>query len=145
MRKKNIESNPSFQREVRAVSEARRKQDLKDIIRMVMSSPLKDKGEVVQADGNLSLESLSKCNTDVQTRIVMQIAKDAATGNTKSADFLAKYGGMEPPKQQQITMELPTIIDDMTHRTTPVVASAFAAEMTDEEDEDEDEDEEEDI
>lgn len=140
MRKKKIESNASFQREVQKVAEARRKQDLKDIIHMVLSSPLKDKGEVIQADGKMSLESLSKCNTDVATRIVMQIAKDAATGDTKSADFLAKYGGMEPPKQQQITMELPTIIDDMTNRTTPVVASAFAAKMDDDEEEDEEED-----
>lgn len=121
--------------EVKKVMKSRHKQDLKEIINLVLSSPLKDKGEITQVDGDMSLESLSKMNTDVQTRIVMQIAKDAATGEVKSAEFLMKYAGKEPPKQQQITMELPTIIDDMTDRITPVVASAFAAKMKDEEDE----------
>lgn len=131
---------PITERELDILSKPRKKQDLKEIIKLVLQSPLKDKGEVIQADGEMSLEALSKSNTDVQTRIVMQMAKDAATGDVKSADFLMKYGGLEPPKQQQITMELPTIIDDMTNRTTPVIASAFAAKMESDEEEDEEED-----
>lgn len=120
---------------------SRHNQDLKEIINLVLNSPLKDKGEITQADGMISLEALSKSNTDVQTRIIMQMAKDAATGEVRSAEFLMKYAGKEPPKQQQITMELPTIIDDMANRTTPVVASAFAAKMESDEEEDEEEDE----
>ena len=73
----------------------------------------------------------------------MQMAKDAATGEVRSAEFLMKYAGKEPPKQQQITMDLPTIVDDMTYRTTPVVASAFAAKMDSDEEEGEEEEEEE--
>lgn len=126
---------PITEEEVKKIMKSRHNQDLKEIINLVLNSPLKDKGEITQADGMISLEALSKSNTDVQTRIIMQMAKDAATGEVRSAEFLMKYAGKEPPKQQQITMELPTIIDDMTDRVTPVVASAFAAKMKDEEDE----------
>lgn len=133
--------------EVKKIMNSRRNQDLKEVINLVLNSPLKNKGEVIQADGVISLEELSKSNTDVQTRIIMQMAKDAAIGEVRSAEFLMKYAGKEPPKQQQITMDLPTIIDDMTYRTTPVVASAFAAKTDgdEEEDEGEEEGEEEDI
>ena len=133
--------------EVKKIMNSRRNQDLKEVINLVLNSPLKNKGEIVQVDGVISLEELSKSNTDVQTRIIMQMAKDAAIGEVRSAEFLMKYAGKEPPKQQQITMDLPTIIDDMTYRTTPVVASAFAAKMDgdEEEDEGEEEGEEEDI
>lgn len=133
--------------EVKKIMNSRRNQDLKEVINLVLNSPLKNKGEIIQADGVISLEELSKSNTDVQTRIIMQMAKDAAIGEVRSAEFLMKYAGKEPPKQQQITMDLPTIIDDMTYRTTPVVASAFAAKMDgdEEEDEGEEEGEEEDI
>lgn len=133
--------------EVKKIMNSRRNQDLKEVINLVLNSPLKNKGEIIQADGVISLEELSKSNTDVQTRIIMQMAKDAAIGEVRSAEFLMKYAGKEPPKQQQITMDLPTIVDDMTYRTTPVVASAFAAKMDgdEEEDEREEEGEEEDI
>lgn len=133
--------------EVKKIMNSRRNQDLKEVINLVLNSPLKNKGEIIQADGVISLEELSKSNTDVQTRIIMQMAKDAAIGEVRSAEFLMKYAGKEPPKQQQITMDLPTIVDDMTYRTTPVVASAFAAKMDgdEEEDEGEEEGEEEDI
>lgn len=123
--------------EVKKVMRSRRKQDLKEIIDLILDSPLKNKGDIVQADGVTSLESLSKCNTDVKTRIIMQMAKGAATGEVKHAEFLMKYSGKEPPKQQHLTMELPTIVDDMTCRVTPVVASALVE--RDEEDEEEDE------
>ena len=135
---------PISEEDVRKVMKSRQNQDLKEIINLVLNSPLKDKGEITQADGMISLEALSKSNTDVQTRIIMQMAKDAATGEVRSAEFLMKYAGKEPPKQQQITMELPTIIDDMTDRVTPVVASAFAAKMTDEEEEEDEESKDED-
>ena len=128
--------------EVKKIMRARRTQDLKEVINLILNSPLKNKGEIVQVDGEISLEELSRSNTDVQTRIIMQMAKDAATGEVRSAEFLMKYAGKEPPKQQQITMDLPTIVDDMTYRTTPVVASAFAAKMDGDEEEDEEEDEE---
>lgn len=136
-------NTPITNSEVKSVMRSRRKQDLKEIIHLVLQSPLKSRGDVMQADGNVSMEELSKANTDVQTRMILQITKSACVGDVKSARFIAEYGGMEPPKQQHLTMELPTIIDDMTCRATPVVASAFAAKMEsdgegDEESEDDD-------
>jgi hypothetical protein len=53
----------------------------------------------------------------------------------KSAEFLAKYGGLEPPKQQHVSVDLPVIIDDMTNRKTPVVSAMF---KRDDEDDEED-------
>lgn len=128
-------SKDPVEKTAKEVSKARRTQDLKEVIKFVLASPLKDKGEVIQADGKMSLESLSKANTDVQTRMIMQIAKSAATGDVKSAEFLAKYGGLEPPKQQHVSVDLPVIIDDMTNRKTPVVSAMF---KRDDEDDDED-------
>lgn len=136
---KRQNNDPDIESRAEKLHKERYKQDLKQIIELVLQSPLMDKGEVVQVDGELSLTALSKMNTDVQTRIIMQIAKDAATGDTKSAEFLMKYGGMEPPKQQHITMDVPIIVDDMECRATPVVSAIF-----DRGEEDEDEDEKED-
>ena len=126
---------PISEEEVKKIMKSRHNQDLKEIINLVLNSPLKDKGEITQADGIISLEALSKSNTDVQTRIVMQMAKNAATGEVRHAEFLMKYGGHEPPKQQQVTVDLPVIIDDMTNRTTPVVSAMF---KKDDEDDEED-------
>ena len=131
---------PITDEEVKKVMKSRKKQDLKEIIDLILESPLKNKGDIVQADGVTSLEALSKCNTDVKTRIVMQMAKGAATGEVKHAEFLMKYSGKEPPKQQHLTMELPTIIDDMTCRATPVVASALVEHDDEKGDEDESDD-----
>lgn len=131
---------PITDEEVKKVMKSRKKQDLKEIIDLILESPLKNKGDIVQADGVTSLEALSKCNTDVKTRIVMQMAKGAATGEVKHAEFLMKYSGKEPPKQQHLTMELPTIIDDMTCRVTPVVASALVEHDDKKDDEDESDD-----
>lgn len=135
---KRSAEDEAYEAELERLAKQRQKQDLKEIINLILQSPLKEKGEVIQANGDISLQTLSKENTDVQTRIILQMAKDAATGNVKSAEFLMRYAGKEPPKQQQITMELPTLIDDITFRETPVVASTLAhSEEEEEEDEDE--------
>jgi hypothetical protein len=47
-----------------------------------------------------------------------------------------KYGGMEPPKQQHITMDVPIIVDDMECRATPVVSAIFDRGEEDEKEDD---------
>lgn len=94
----------------------RQKRDSKEIIRMVMATPLKDEGEygpVVMPDGKMSIAELSKKNLDVQTRIYLTMAGQATSGDVKSAEFLMKYGGLTPPAEQTVNINLPRIVNDI--------------------------------
>ena len=133
-KKKLDDGSETISEEARRLGEERRNRDLKDIINYVLASPLNDSGPVREANGVTSLVTLSKQNTDVQTRIILAMAREAAKGEVKPAEWLMKYSGREPPKEQNINMNLPNIIDDMTCRATPVVSAVI------EEDEEEDED-----
>ena len=134
-RKKLDDGSESIAEEARRLGEERRNRDLKEIINYVLASPFKEKGKVEDANGVISLERLMKGNTDVQTRITISMAREAVKGDVKAAEFLMKYSGKEPPKEQNINMNLPNIIDDMTCRATPVVAAVIE---DDEEEGDED-------
>lgn len=87
--------------------------DMKRLIRLALDSPLKE-GRQYELDGRTPLASFKQKNTDVKTRMVISIATDAMKGDHKAAEFLMKYGGFEPPKEQNVTVELPTIVDDIT-------------------------------
>lgn len=137
----SVSRQVTHEEELSALDKKRRKRDLKELIEVILETPLKKKGEVAFADGDISLEQLSKENTDVQTRIIMAIARNAASGDVKSAEFLMRFSGKEPPRQQHLTMELPTIIDDMTDRMTPVIASCYGTVGLKKGGEDDDEDE----
>lgn len=103
------------QKVVEAVDKVRKKRarrDTKILIQAIMESPLK-KGETVEVDGNTPIEQIAKQNTDVQTRMFLKIAGQAAQGDIKAADFLMKYGGYTPPVEQNITMRVPVIVDDI--------------------------------
>ncbi len=99
--------------ESRAKADATRKakKEVKEIIRMIMGSPVTDK-EMNYVDGKLSIEHFKGKNTDAQTRIILQMTLSALRGNQNAAEFLMKYGGYEPPKTQNINIDRPTIIDD---------------------------------
>lgn len=98
---------------VEEVLEERKLQDTAKLIEILLASPIKSKGAIKTPDSVLSIEQLAKSNTDVQTRILLSIVRNAVTGDVKSAEFLLKYAGREPAKKQDITLELPTIIDDI--------------------------------
>ncbi len=55
-----------------------------------------------------------KMNTCVFERAVSQIALQAAQGDVKSFETLMKYGGLQPPTEQHLTIDQPTIIDDIS-------------------------------
>lgn len=100
---------------MREVERVRRRNDRRDVqrlIRAVLASPVKD-GPVAEVDGERSVESFKKQNTDMQTRILLNTAIDAAAGDAKARDFLFKYAGFEPVKEQTVTVDMPTFIDDM--------------------------------
>lgn len=102
-------------KELESVRKRRETLDMKRLIRLALDSPLTD-GKIFEIDGEKPIEFFKKRNTDVKTRMVLQVAVDAAKGDLKSAEFLMKYGGFEPPKEQNVTVELPTIVDDITAR-----------------------------
>lgn len=103
-------------KDVAKVKKANEKRDMQRLIQLVLSSPLYE-GEVSKVDGTRSIESFKKVNTDVQSRIIINTAIDAVKGDARSREFLFKYGGFEPVREQSLTMETPIIIDDMTEFT----------------------------
>ena len=111
----------------RKISNERRKQDLKEVIDIVMHSPLSDKQALTLLDGTLPMNKVSKLNLDVQTGITICMVKQALEGDIKSADWLGKYGGLEPVREQKITMDLPSFYSNMDELPEDVKA-ALAAE-----------------
>lgn len=109
-------------------SEVRRENTLKELVNIVMNSPIGD-GTPVKLDGRMSMKSLKDKNLDVQTGIVVRFAHQALGGDVKSAEFLVKMGGMEPVKEQKITVDLPTFYsgtDDLPADIKQALASEVA-------------------
>lgn len=92
---------------------ARDRRDVQNLIAAVLDSPIKA-GAVEEVDGVRSLESLRKKNTTVMTRIVMQMAVDAMKGDDRKAKLLFDYAGYAPTKEQQVSVDLPQFIDDIS-------------------------------
>lgn len=109
--------------QLKKLIEKRQKRDAKMIIRMIMESPLKE-GEVVMPDGQMSIAELSQKNLDVQTRIILTMAGQAASGDSKSAEFLFKYGGYTPPVEQNVTVNLPRIVNDIEFKQEEMLEEA---------------------
>lgn len=95
------------------ISKERAKRDIREIAMLILDKPMKEKGTVVDIEDKNSIESLMKANTDVKTRILMRMAGAAMNGDIKAAEFIMKYSGNEPAKEANLTVNLPTIIDDM--------------------------------
>ena len=85
----------------------RAEQSLKEIVNLVMKSPIMD-GTPIKLDGRMSMMTAASSNLDVQTGIAVRMANQALGGDVKSADWLVKMGGMEPVKEQKISIDLPT-------------------------------------
>lgn len=95
------------------ISKERAKRDVREIAMLILDKPMKEKGVVVDIEDKGSIEALMKANTDVKTRILMRMAGAAMNGDIKAAEFIMKYSGNEPTKEANLTVNLPTIIDDM--------------------------------
>ena len=94
---------------------AREATDMRRLIRAALDSPIHE-GKQYELDGKRELDFYKKKNTDVKTRMILSIAVDAMKGDRQAAEFLMKYGGFEPPKEQNVTVELPTFVDDISAR-----------------------------
>lgn len=116
-----------------ADKDVRNAQSLKEIVTLVMASPIGD-GVPIKLDGRMSMMSLRDKNLDVQTAITVRMANQALGGDVKSADWLVKMGGMEPVKEQKITVDLPTFYsnpDDLPEDIKQALASEVAIAIDD--------------
>lgn len=111
----------------------RKEQDFQEIVALVLKSPIRRDVPIEYADGSISMDELSRMNTDVQTRIISQMAYNAGMGDVKAAQFLMDYGGLKPVQKQEITLDVPQLVDDMTDRKTPTPPSPLALLDEDEE------------
>lgn len=110
----SLSEEEQIARDVAKVKKANDRRDMQRLIRMVLASPVNSDEEMQVVDGKRSIESFKKKNTDMQTRIIINTAVDAAKGDAKAREFIFKYGGLEPVKEQQITVDIPTFIDDIS-------------------------------
>ena len=90
-------------------SPARRRKDLKTIIDIVLHTPVAE-GALVDLDGTIPMSQMKDKTVDVQSAIVLRMANQAVKGDIKSAEWIGKYGGLEPVREQKVTMELPTFV-----------------------------------
>lgn len=98
---------------VRKMERRNAKRDMKMLIRELLEMPVSD-GRVFGIDDVQSISELAKLNTDVRTRILISVANDAARGDIKAAELLLKYGGYTPAIEQNVSVRLPQIINDLT-------------------------------
>lgn len=103
--------------EVEAMEKRNARRDMQNLINAVLDSPL-ETGPVKKVDGEASLKSFKGANTDVKTRIILQFALDASKGDDKKANFLFKYGGLEPKLEQDVTLDMPVFVDTITERVS---------------------------
>lgn len=90
----------------RAMGMRRREYDTKTLIQTIMNSPLKE-GKVYEIDGETPLKEYRDANTDLKTRMFLQIGLEAAGGDIKAAEFIMKHGGFDPVKEEKITIDIP--------------------------------------
>lgn len=97
------------------VTPTKDRQDMQRLIRLILDTPIEDpqKKKITDLSDVSSLEGLKKKNTDVKTRILTAQALQACNGDRASAEFLMKYGALEPIKESQVTLETPVFIDDL--------------------------------
>lgn len=104
-----------FAKEVESVKASRQNKDMRDLIGLVLESPINSSdAQLAEVDGNYSIQSFKNKNTDVRTRILFAISMKAMQGDIKAAEFLMKYGGFEPPKEHNIDIKTPVFINDLT-------------------------------
>lgn len=96
------------------IATKREKQDLKEIVQLILDAPVKKRGALARVTDDISMEELVKENTDVKTRIFIRLAGAAMNGDIKAAELIMRYAGLEPVKEANLTVTMPTIIDDMS-------------------------------
>lgn len=94
------------------------RRDVTDIIRAIMMSPVSSKlgTDVIDVDGTRPIDTLKGKPLDVQTAMLLGVTSKALKTDLKCVELLLKYGGYEPPKQQQVSVDLPEFVDTIELR-----------------------------
>lgn len=100
------------------VTPTKDRQDMQRLIRLILDTPIHSTGgkkgqKQVELSEGMTLDDLKGQNTDVKTRMLTVQALSACNGDKAAAEFLMKYGGLEPIKEQTVTLEPPTFVDDL--------------------------------
>ena len=115
MEEKTTDLSKVYQADVAENTGKRRhsdREDLRRIIQTVMNAPLA-KGEVTEIEDGVDLKSYKGKNVRYKTGLILGVANEALKGDLKSAEFIMKYGGYEPPKEQNLTVSTPVLLDDV--------------------------------
>ena len=95
-----------------AIAQRRKETDTQRLIRLIMDSPLKH-GKIYNVDGETPLKDFKNANTDLKTRMFMQIGLEAASGDIKAAEFMMKHGGLTPEREESITINIPRFANNI--------------------------------
>lgn len=105
-----------------------RPMDIYEIIRCIMASPVSSKyaEEVMKVDGKTAIDQFKGKSLDVQTMMMLGVTSKALKNvDLKCIELLLKYGGYEPPKRSQVSLELPEFVDSFEIRAAQAAASAL--------------------
>lgn len=101
---------------VEQIAKANIKRDTKEIVQLIMDSPIREIDEdnpLLDFDKEHSFDYMKTANTDVRTRMWLRVAGEAMNGNLKAAELMLKASGEEPAKETNINVNLPTFVDDL--------------------------------
>ena len=93
---------------------------------------------LIDPDKPISIRQLKDANVDVQTAMSLTMMSRAVGGDVKCAEWVCKYGGLEPVKEIKATVEMPTFIDDIPNvepEETDLIVEGEITEMLEEGDE----------
>ena len=116
----SLSESERIEKDVEKVKRSNDRRDMQRLIQTALMTPI-NPGEFSEIDGELSLTELASKNTTVRSRIVLNAAFAASNGDDKARTFLFKYGGYEPVKEQNVSVDIPILIDDMDDGSIPDV------------------------
>ena len=98
------------------------RQDVRSIIRLILESPVDGNAdETMRVDGKRNIAAYTGQTVDVQTYLLMKVTKTALKGDLESIKFLFDYGGFKPPKETNVQVSPPTIINNVPDTDPPLV------------------------
>lgn len=97
--------------------------DLQKLVKMVLTMPIESDKDAIKIGDRRALMDFKGENTDVITRILLQLATESMRGSPKHIQILFDYGGMKPEKEHKVQIDVPVIIDDMR---SPMIEAATA-------------------
>ena len=90
------------------------RQDVRSIIRLILESPVGGNAdEIMRVDGKRNIAAYTGQTVDVQTFLLMKVTQTALKGDLDSIKFLFDYGGFKPPKESNVQVSPPTIINNI--------------------------------